>query len=103
MNAPGGRMSPKNFLCALTEHARTHYVEIDGTWVCQECRSEIEQAAGSASIHSAEFGDMCAGSGRVVPFQLPCCPKCEGVPQKAQTCIHIHRGQEVPVIPALLT
>ena len=90
MEAPQGRMSPEEFekTMAMQSDARYQYVE-GGGYRCKNCGSEVLQTTLYVSVHSSEFGDSCAGSGKVVKVPLPYCPKCEGEPKNFTTCIHI--------------
>ena len=90
MDAPPGRMSPDDFQRVLDEHVVAHFEKGDGGYKCKRCGAVIKRVTGYASVHSAEFGDTCAGGGNVRQFPLPYCPNCEGEPKQTATCVHVH-------------
>jgi hypothetical protein len=54
---------------------------------CPTCDDTISFASTTLSIHSAEF-PTCAGQGRVWPFSVPYCARCEPKPEPFG-CIHL--------------
>jgi len=90
MNAPTGMKSPDDLMEDIKRHTVAHY-EPDGQngFKCKECGAQIQQTTCFVSVHNNQFGNMCAGSGKVKQLPLPYCPSCEGVPTRTSTCVHI--------------
>lgn len=72
--------TPEQFNAEIARWIRT-------VGVCRACGGRLESVTVTASVHSSEFGDICAGHGEVVEVQVPFCPHCEPEP-KQSTCIH---------------
>lgn len=89
MEAPQNGMSSEDFNGTIKAHIAANYEKTQNGYKCKKCGSDVIQATGYASIHSTEFGDTCAGSGKVEQFPLPYCPNCEGEPTNLQTCVHV--------------
>lgn len=57
---------------------------------CPRCQSEgLVLWPVSLSIHSEEFGDRCAGEGRVMVFHIPYCPACKEPEPESVGCLHL--------------
>jgi hypothetical protein len=54
---------------------------------CEKCGGGLKTRLTFISIHSLEFGDACAGEGRVLNLMIPYCPRCEVAPEE-YGCIH---------------
>lgn len=55
--------------------------------VCVKCGSKVEIISAYMSVHDLRFGDLCAGSGRVMRLVIPFCPNCEPAPNESG-CLH---------------
>jgi hypothetical protein len=81
-------MTPADFLVALTNYRGGR---------CFKCEGEITFATAYLSIHSIEFGEICAGPGRVVVASIPYCKTCEGVPDD-RGCLHMPFAYIEPLV-----
>ena len=89
MEAPTDKMSSGEFQETMQKHITEHYEKKgDDGYVCKKCGSEIQQTTMFVSIHYKEFSD-CVGGGECKQIPLPYCPKCEGIPKKINTCVHV--------------
>lgn len=61
------------------------YDRVKDSWLCNKCGSEIQQTTGYASVHDGPF--PLSGSGEVVHFPYPFCPKCDGDPDTPRAFI----------------
>ena len=64
------------------QHARVERMAVfdpaASAWQCRKCESTIQQTTGYASVHDGP-GHL-SGSGRVLHYPYPYCPKCDGDP-----------------------
>jgi hypothetical protein len=70
------------------ESFKRELVETMERGTCSRCGERLAFAPSYVSIHSTEFGDLCAGEGRCDRFNIPYCEACEPVPLP-QGCVHM--------------
>lgn len=56
--------------------------------VCRVCGGNTYMRHAHVSLQDSNFGDSCAGWGKVLDFFVPFCSGCEPVPDE-RGCIHI--------------
>lgn len=92
MEAPSGELDLVVFQQTMSEGIAARYEKKVGAgenFFCKQCGAMVMQATCAVSLHAREFGDLCAGSGKVVRVALPYCPQCEGEPTRTTTCVHV--------------
>lgn len=70
------------------ETFKRELVETMARQTCSRCGERLTFARSYISIHSTEFGDLCAGEGRCDRYMIPFCETCEPLPAP-QGCVHM--------------
>jgi hypothetical protein len=82
------KVSPRELALAITVWLANNAILAGDEYHCTACGTLVLLHDVAFSLHAAEFGDDCAGSGRVERVHVPYCPHCEPIPQ-GYACIHI--------------
>jgi hypothetical protein len=87
MNLPRKRLSIEQFDVAIAKGVKERYNEDPTTkhFTCKKCGGLIVAINCIITIHR---GKECKG-GKTRLFRLPTCMKCEGLPNRTTTCVHI--------------
>ncbi|MEE9356458.1 MAG: hypothetical protein V3U75_12785 [Methylococcaceae bacterium] len=89
MEALSSGLNTQKFNDAMSQYIAAHYIpDNNGGMACIECGAKIQQTTCYVSVHDERFSS-CTGGGEVKTIPLPYCPKCEGIPKRTSTCVHV--------------